>query len=139
MNAVNDYNLITIEVVGTSNPLVLDSSNFRDIGAIVVQEFTALQTPSVPNKPYLSILCNNIRGTFDEKGMGVPVLKTIPPSMNGQMYRFKGSDHEGELSTWMGNGTSTSFEFVWRGADRQQSELIQFTSPYLFIVNLLAK
>lgn len=135
----NDFNLITIEVVSTANPLHLNTSSFSEIGGVVIQDFAALESPPNANKPYISLVSNNIRGSYDEKGMGIPVLKTVAPESNGLMYRFKGGDHEGDVNQWVGSGMNTTIEFIWRGEDRQQGELISFTKPYLLNINLLAK
>lgn len=137
MDRQEEINHIGLEIIGMQNPLQISMPNYSSIYAIEVQQFHYVPTGTPPTG-YLGINVSGTRGRYNQYGLQMDTVKTIPLAPSN-IYDYQSSEIEGGTVHSVNNGTDITITFIDKTINSLNHTLINFNNNYLLNLALYLK
>lgn len=132
----NGFKHLQLEIVGTENPINISMSNFNNILSLELEQFFYKPAGTAPTT-LMGIKCSGIRGRYNQNGLQMEVMKTIPNV--GAIYQYNDSNGDTDSVKYVNNGTNLIISFIDRNSNSLNPTLITFDNNYLLNISLLVE
>lgn len=132
---------VQIEVIGTSNPLIISMSNHKNIIGVELEQFHFDPVTSGVNLPpkFMGIKATGTRGRYNEYGYQNEVLRTLSQNPTTGGYHWESSGDQQDSVRYINNGTDLVITFIDRNVtpDNLNPPQVVFDNNYLLNISLL--
>lgn len=133
MNSTQELKHVELEIISKQNPITFNMSNYSNIMGLELEQFYYKPNGAAPTN-FIGVRASGSRGRYNEAGLQMDVLKTVP--LVNSAYNFQDASASDEGVRYMNNGTDLVITFIDRNTPSLNPSLITFDNNYLLNMTL---